>query len=131
MSKLSLAAKVELILKMEGAEYVKEYAFCAPFRKWRFDIAFPGIMVAIEIDGSQFTMGRHQRPIGFGKDIEKLNAAALLGWTVYRFTTIHFKGDCQYVREVIKAIFSNQEINRDNPVFIQTKYKKQRILEMI
>jgi hypothetical protein len=30
--------------------------------------------------------GRHTNPIGFIKDIEKYNAAALAGWTVLRCT---------------------------------------------
>jgi very-short-patch-repair endonuclease len=56
-----------------------------PVRRWRFDAAFPERKIAIEIDGGAFIGGRHTRGTGFRKDCEKLNAAALLGWRVFRF----------------------------------------------
>lgn len=57
-------------------------------RKWRFDYAWPVQMVALEIEGGTFLPGggRHNRPRGFRQDIDKYNAAALLGWTVLRCT---------------------------------------------
>jgi very-short-patch-repair endonuclease len=65
-----------------GVEY--EYRF-HPTRKWRFDAAFPERMIAVEIDGGAFIGGRHTRGAGFKRDCEKLNAAALMGWRVFRF----------------------------------------------
>ena len=58
----------------------------APPRRWRFDLAFPDRKLAIEIEGGAFTRGRHTRGAGFVKDMEKYNAAVLLGWRVLRFT---------------------------------------------
>lgn len=68
-------------------------------RKWRFDLAWPlteiwrnvrhvetGSGVAIEIDGAVWTQGRHTRGSGYVKDMEKLNAAAELGWRVFRYS---------------------------------------------
>ena len=63
----------------------REYKF-HPTRKWPFDFAYPYLRVAIEVEGGKWIQGRHQRPDGFEKDCEKYNAAALLGWYVYRFT---------------------------------------------
>jgi very-short-patch-repair endonuclease len=60
--------------------FVREYRF-HPDRLWRFDFAFPGQRVAVEIDGR----GRHQTVDGVRKDCEKLNEAARLGWRVLRF----------------------------------------------
>ena len=56
-------------------------------RKWRFDIYWSVERVAIEIDGATFARGRHTRGKGFEKDIEKRNAAVILGWKVLHFTT--------------------------------------------
>ena len=55
-----------------------------PSRKWRFDFAWPGHKVAVEIEGVTKTGGRHQRRDGFIKDAEKYEAAMVLGWIVYR-----------------------------------------------
>jgi hypothetical protein len=46
----------------------------------------PLIGVALEIDGAVWTQGRHTRGSGYVKDMEKLNAAAELGWRVFRYT---------------------------------------------
>lgn len=64
---------------------VREYRF-HPTRKWRFDLAWPDSMVALEIEGAVWVQGRHTRGSGFAKDMEKYNAAALLGWRVLRTT---------------------------------------------
>lgn len=66
---------------------VSEYHFAAPLRDWRFDAAYPDLRVAFEVEGGQYINGRHVRPGGFDKDAQKYNAAALLGWQVYRFPT--------------------------------------------
>lgn len=64
-------------------EPVLELRF-APPRRWRFDLAFPAHKVAVEIDGGTWTGGRHTTGLGFLRDAEKLNEAALLGWLVLR-----------------------------------------------
>lgn len=64
---------------------VAEYPF-HPRRKWRFDYAFPDFQVALEVEGVTPAGGRHQRVAGYEGDIEKYNAAALLGWVVIRAT---------------------------------------------
>lgn len=86
--------KVEAIFKMclgEIAErrksvIVYEYRFHSK-RKWRFDAAFPHIMLGVEVDGSVWVQGRHTRGSGFIKDQEKFREAAILGWRVMRFCT--------------------------------------------
>lgn len=65
---------------------VREYQFAAPQRKWRFDLAWPDRMIAVEVDGGSWIGGRHTSGSGFEKDMEKSNHAQLLGWTVLRFT---------------------------------------------
>ena len=58
----------------------------APPREWRFDFAWPGHLVAVEIEGltRKDGGGRHQRVEGFVADAEKYEAALRLGWRVYR-----------------------------------------------
>jgi very-short-patch-repair endonuclease len=64
---------------------IPEYKFCET-RKWRFDFAFEKQKVAVEQEGAVWVRGRHTRGSGFVKDMEKYNAAALLGWRVLRYT---------------------------------------------
>jgi very-short-patch-repair endonuclease len=55
-----------------------------PVRRWRFDLAWFDQRVALEVDGGIWTGGRHVRPLGYRKDVEKLNHAVLAGWRVLR-----------------------------------------------
>ena len=67
---------------------VPECMFC-PGRKWRFDWAWPQVKIAIEIDGGILHGGRHTTSIsGRLRDMEKLNAAASMGWLVLTATTL-------------------------------------------
>jgi len=65
---------------------MREHRF-HPTRRWRFDFAWPEPKIAAEIEGGTWNRGRHTRGSGFEQDCEKHAEAALLGWTVYRFTT--------------------------------------------
>lgn len=56
-------------------------------RRFRFDFAWIDIRLGMEVEGGVFSGGRHTRGVGYGKDLEKYNLAAMHGWTVYRFTT--------------------------------------------
>jgi len=81
----------DLFLKMlqanfKGIDIVKEFKF-HPTRKWRFDYAFPFLMIAVEVDGGVWTGGRHINPAGYINDMEKLNTVASMGWLVLRITT--------------------------------------------
>ena len=64
-----------------GAE--REYEF-HPERRWRLDFAWPDKKVAVEIEGLTYDGGRHQRIAGYKSDLDKYNAALMMGWTVYR-----------------------------------------------
>jgi hypothetical protein len=64
----------------------REFAFARPDRDWRFDFAWPDRRVALEVEGGVWSAGRHVRPQGFLKDVEKYNAAAGRGWLVFRCT---------------------------------------------
>lgn len=62
-----------------------EYRFLPP-RRWRFDFAWPGSRVAVEVEGGSWVAGRHTRGAGFEADCEKYNTATLAGWRVLRVT---------------------------------------------
>jgi very-short-patch-repair endonuclease len=62
-----------------------EYAF-HPTRRWRFDLAWPEIKLAAEIEGGVWVGGRHNTGSGYTEDCIKYNEAVLLGWRVLRFT---------------------------------------------
>lgn len=65
-----------------------QFRFAAP-RRWRFDYAWPGRSIAVEIEGGLFVNGgaggRHNRGAGMRDDMEKYNAATLRNWRVFRF----------------------------------------------
>ena len=51
-------------------------------RRWRIDIAWPGKLLALEVQGGIFTQGRHVRGGALLKEWEKLNSLAEHGWRV-------------------------------------------------
>lgn len=57
-------------------------------RKWRFDWAWLGHKVAMEIDGGIYMSrgGAHRSVTGIKRDIEKFNQATCLGWRIIRRT---------------------------------------------
>lgn len=62
-----------------------EHAF-HPVRKWRFDLAWPDLKIAVECEGiKRGEKSRHTTPEGYTGDTEKYNAAAELGWFVFRY----------------------------------------------
>jgi hypothetical protein len=64
---------------------VLEHRF-APPRRWRFDLAWPDRMLALELQGATFVSGRHTRGVGYHADCEKFNQAVLDGWRVLQIT---------------------------------------------
>lgn len=95
---------------LEGPEMEPEYRFAAihsggtgkglrarlketGLQDWRFDRANVEAMVAVELEGGTWTRGRHVQPKGFENDCRKYNAAAILGWTVFRLTGSMLKND--------------------------------------
>ena len=80
-------------------------------RRFRFDFAWADKMLGVEIEGGVFSGGRHTRGVGYSRDLEKYNLAAMHGWTVYRFTTQDVKQGIAV--RFITIIIKNQEaINR-------------------
>ena len=69
-----------------------EYPFAKyPGQRWRFDFAWPALMLAVHVDGGAWVPGggRHTRDAAFAADHDKMNRATLPGWRVLRFTSRH------------------------------------------
>lgn len=65
---------------------IREYKFLKD-RRFRFDFAWPFFQVAVEIQGSVWTGGRHVQGYGYTSDCEKYNLAMIDGWRVLKVTT--------------------------------------------
>lgn len=85
--------------------YTTELQF-HPTRKWRFDYAWEGQKIAVEVHGGVYRQGRHTRGEGFTTDREKMNEAALLGWTVIEVTPEHIKSG--QLREWLTKAFQSR-----------------------
>lgn len=72
-----------------GIEYTPQYKF-HPTRKWKSDFHIKPHLL-IEVEGGVYSNGRHTRGKGYTLDIEKYNAATLMDFKVFRFTTEQVK----------------------------------------
>tara|TARA_R110000824_G_scaffold6321_1_gene29256 strand:+ start:1537 stop:1896 length:360 start_codon:yes stop_codon:yes gene_type:complete len=83
-------------------------------RRWRFDFAYPGRLIAIEVEGLgrrepdgswNPNGGGHQTRAGMTKDCEKYNEAALAGWTLIRVTAGMIKSGAaiEYVERALEV----------------------------
>ena len=94
----SRGAKVESIgesllamqLKALKIEFEQEFKFHAK-RKWRADFHITGKKLLVEVEGGIWSGGRHTRGKGYIGDMEKYNAATMMGFQVLRFSTDQVK----------------------------------------
>ncbi len=77
-------------LKACKISFEQEYKF-HPTRKWRADFLITGKKILIEVEGGIWSGGRHTRGKGYIGDMEKYNSAAMMGFTVLRFSTEQVK----------------------------------------
>lgn len=55
-------------------------------RDWRFDLAWPAQLLAVEVDGGGFVNGGHSRGAHMESDCAKISTAVSMGWRVMRVT---------------------------------------------
>lgn len=102
----SLELGVAEIIERNKLEYgmEREIAF-HPERRWRFDFAWPDKKIAIEVHGAIWSgkSGGHTSGKGRLRDMEKLNEAALLGWTVLEIGSVHIiNGDAEkWIKQIL------------------------------
>lgn len=77
----------------------EEYKFHAE-RKWRFDWCIESLKIAFEYEGIFSEKSRHTNRKGYSKDTEKYNAAASLGWRVFRYTAMNYKNITNDLKDI-------------------------------
>lgn len=79
-------------LKACKINFEQEYKF-HPKRKWRADFLITDTKILVEVEGGIWMVGggRHTRGKGYIGDMEKYNEAAMIGFTVLRFSTEQVK----------------------------------------
>lgn len=83
-------AKLARELKTLKIDFEQEFYF-HPDRKWRADFHLIGKKILVEVEGGIWNGGRHTRGKGYLGDIEKYNAATMMGYQVIRFSTDQVK----------------------------------------
>lgn len=82
-------AEMKAWLRILKIAFVTEHIFHAT-RKWRFDIALPDRMLAIEYEGTVSEKSRHTTLSGYAGDCTKYNEAQKCGWRVLRYTALNY-----------------------------------------
>ena len=77
-------------LKALKINFEQEFYF-HPERKWRADFHLVDKKILVEVEGGIWTGGRHTRGKGYLGDLEKYNAATMMGFQVIRFSTDQVK----------------------------------------
>ena len=84
-----------LHIRVEGLPPPSRELVFHPERDWRFDFAWKQYMFAVEVDGGTYATGkkrgRHTRGVGYDKDCEKYGEAIILGWNIYRCSSVMVK----------------------------------------
>lgn len=98
--------EAEMLRQMQEAglpEAEREYKF-HKIRRWRFDFAWPALMVAVEVHGGLWGRGRHNSEPGFSNDCEKEATAQIMGWKVIRVTSAMIKSGMaiDFVEEAVR-----------------------------
>ena len=88
-SRTALELQMDLLLTIspDVPAFEIEYHFARPDREWRFDFAWPGYKLALEVQGGTWKSGAHSRGRGYEADREKINWAEIHGWHVLEATT--------------------------------------------
>lgn len=89
--------------------FEQEYKF-HPKRKWRADFLITGTKILVEVEGGIWSGGRHTRGKGYLGDMEKYNEAAMMGFTVLRFSTEQVKSGLA-VQQIEKMIGGMNDTN--------------------
>ena len=77
-------------LRMMKVDFVTEHRFHS-VRMFRFDIAIPGMMLALEYEGLMSAKSGHTTISGYVSDCTKYNLGQLAGWTVLRYTVKNYE----------------------------------------
>ena len=95
-------AKLARDLKALKIEFEQEFKF-HPKRKWKADFHLIGKKILVEVEGGIWSGGRHTRAKGYIGDMEKYNAATMMGYQVIRFSTEQVKSGLA-IEQILKLI---------------------------
>jgi len=95
-------AKLARELKTLKIEFEQEFEF-HPKRKWRADFHLVDKKILVEVEGGIWTGGRHTRGRGYLGDLEKYNAATMMGFQVIRFSTDQVKSG-HAIQQIVKMV---------------------------
>ncbi len=82
-------------------------------RRFRIDLAWPAAMIALEVDGGEYSHGRHGRGAGMQTDCEKQNRLALEGWAVFRVTGSQVRSG--YAASLVGQVLSLSAAPKEQP----------------
>lgn len=101
----TLPGQLEAQLVRRGLPLPEREVRFHPTRKWRFDLAYPDVKLAIECEGGTWVRGRHSRGKSFEADCEKYAEAVLLEWRILRATTDQVKNGtaAEWVERALKG----------------------------
>lgn len=83
-------AKLAREFKTLKIDFEQEFKF-HPERKWKADFHLIDKKILVEVEGGIWSGGRHTRGKGYIGDMEKYNAATMMGYQVIRFSTDQVK----------------------------------------
>ena len=104
----------DMVFRNTGFHVVAEHRF-HPTRDWCFDFAVIEAKVAVEVEGGLYNGGRHFRPEGFLRDMEKYNEAAACGWLLIRVLPSELL-TMRTVRLIVRAVNSKLKIDSSVPL---------------
>lgn len=93
---------LSLQLKALKIEFEQEFKF-HPDRKWKADFHLIDKKILVEVEGGIWSGGRHTRGKGYLGDLEKYNAATMMGFQVIRFSTDQVKSG-HAIRQIEKMV---------------------------
>lgn len=97
---------LETLFKIYGIKFEKEYSFSLT-RKWKADYWIIDTDILVEVEGGNWTQGRHIRGEGYENDCYKYNAAQIQGYIVLRYTPNMIK---KLQEKIIHEIWKLQEV---------------------
>ena len=121
MSKSELEEEFYRWVIREGWRPKREYRF-HPFRRWRFDFAWPRKKIGVEIHGGvyarrgakkcplcyQIPGGRHSTGAGLEGDSEKYTEAAVCGWRIIHITEKRLRKDKDKIKEWLEKLIGRR-----------------------
>lgn len=94
--------KLATALKALKIDFEQEFKF-HPERKWKADFHLVGKKILVEVEGGIWSSGRHTRGKGYIGDMEKYNAATMMGFQVIRFSTDQVKSG-HAIQQIVKMV---------------------------